>query len=143
MTDHLNLGRDVIELFACIFPDAALLSPTGTLLLLVGDIVNNLHPRQIRRQRFTSTFFPGMPFDVDSFIRLDRFGFGWGREQLQLIGIDPRAGFAFAAEDFVLEQTYHLLKMVDLVLLRSNDLLERFGIVGQLFQFQKHALCIS
>jgi hypothetical protein len=33
--------------------------------------------------------------------------------------------------------------MVYLVLLRSNDLLEGVGIAGQMFQFQRHARCIS
>jgi len=100
------------------------LCPAGALLLVFRDIVQPLAAGQVLGQRFAAPFFAGMRRDDDVVIALDGRCGCVGGEQRKLVGIDGRCDLAFTAEQLVLQQANHLLQVVDLLLLRRDDLLE-------------------
>lgn len=57
MTQDLNLGRNVIELLAGVFTDAAQFSAARAPLLIVRQVVKNIYAGQIRGQRFATALF--------------------------------------------------------------------------------------
>ena len=57
MAKDLDLGRNVIELFALLLADAAHLMTAITHFLCLGKIVDDIHPRQVIGQRFAAPLF--------------------------------------------------------------------------------------
>ena len=60
MAQHLDPGRDDVELLADLFPDPAQLAAAGADLLFLGQIMDDFNPGQFRRQRFTAGLFAVM-----------------------------------------------------------------------------------
>ena len=143
MTDHLDLGRNDVQLLADLFPDAAKRSSAGTLFLRFGNVVDDLDAWQVIRQRFAAGFSPIVGANRDRLRRLAYFlrcfPLGLIKEPLLPAIFRNGALFGFSAEDLVSQQPNMFFQVTDLLLERSDDLLEFGGVIRQAVNVQKHA----
>ena len=65
VAQHLDAGRDDIELFAHLFPDPAQFTAAAAGLLLLGQIMDDLYPGQLRRQPLAAWLFAIMRLHRD------------------------------------------------------------------------------
>jgi hypothetical protein len=98
MAEHLHPGRDVVELFAGLFADAAQHRPAGTPFLIFRNVVQDLDAGQIRRQRLAAALFTGVCRDNNLFVFLDGRNGCVGDKQRQLVGRNERQRFGIVGQ---------------------------------------------
>ena len=147
MADHLDFGRNDVELFADLFPNAAEHSSAGALFLRLSNIVDDFDARQAIRQRLSAGFSPFVGSNRDRLWRLAYFLgcflLGLIKERLLPVILRRRAFFGFAAEDLVSQQPHLFFQVLDLILVATaqggDDLLEFGGAIREAVNVQKHA----
>jgi len=153
VADHLDFGRNDVQLLADLLPDTAERSSAGALFLRLGKIVDDLDARQIRRQRLSAGFPPLMGSNRDRLGVLRAAAFlahlaiGLIKEPLLPLILRRQALFGFAAEDLVSQQPNLFFQVMELILVttaqRGDDLLEFGGVIREAVNIQKHACRIA